>query len=315
MPSGAKKRKAAKKKLQKEAHNTTNYHGSHSLGTENDNKSQDERESDGGEGERESSQEHVMNSHEEGLMEESLAEQNVAEFSKEVKSEEGFNDVEVNVEDDVRETKNGEHKDSSSSSSSSGSDDDEVTVETEQVESSLPETSMENPVISEVMYSLVEESIPVEESVKQVVSVLEEVNAENESASGENSLSSNVIESESKQNFDEVLQSTDEKEKVSSGLNDHLQEKIETKVIQVVDESSGKLSGLVDIAPREGENFPQSSVVTSAVACDDNHVNESKTQKYVEEQPLVSSAPLPVRRTSWMNCCGLFEVLSGGASR
>ena len=257
------------------------------LGTENDNKSQDERESDGGEGERESSQEHVMNSHEEGLMEESLGEQNVAEFSKEVKSEEGSNDVEVNVEDDIRETKNGEHKgsNSSSSSSSSGSDDEEVVVETEQVQSSLPETSMENPVISEVVYSSVEESIPVEESVKQVVSVSEEVNAENESASVENSLSSNVIESESKQNFDEVLQSSEEKENVSSGLNDHLQEKIETKVIQVVDESSGELSGSVDIAPREGESFPQSSIVTSVDACcDDNHVKESKTQKYVEEQ-------------------------------
>lgn len=37
--------------------------------------------------------------------------------------------------------------------------------------------------------------------------------------------------------------------------------------------------------------------------------------KTLNLQPLVSSAPLPVRRTSWMNCCGLFEAFSGAASR
>ena len=49
------------------------------------------------------------------------------------------------------------------------------------------------------------------------------------------------------------------------------QEKVETKVIQVVDEDESLL--------------PESSGVISAAAqCGDNHVKDSKTHKYVEEQ-------------------------------
>lgn len=301
MPSGAKKRKAAKKKLQKETHNSTNNnYGSHSKGNDN-GKSHDERESDGGEGERESFKEV----------------RNVQEFSSEGKGNTGesYNDVMVNTEDDGRESKNGQHENSSSSSSSSSSDDEEVAVEKEKPV--VAEASGENPVISEVVCDSVEESIPVEESVKQVVSLPQEPDVGSESAAVKNSMISHVVESGLKQNCDEVLPSADEKDKVSSGVTEFLQEEIETKVIQVKEEVPGNLSGSVDIAARDGDGLlPPSSGVIPADACyEDNHVKESETHKYVEEQPLVSSAPLPVRRTSWMNCCGLFEAFSGAASR
>lgn len=316
MPSGAKKRKAAKKKLQKEAHNTNSNDKdvSNIQGTDNA-KTHDERESDG-----------VNNNHEEGDKEVRLGDENVGEYSKEVKSDEYFNDVNVNAEDDFRGSKNGKHK--SSSSSSSSSEDDEVPIEkgevsTEkvkpvvaeagevehQVSSSFPEVSRDTPVISEV-YNLIEEKIPFEESVKQVVSMPQEAISGSESVAVDNSTTSHVVDSGLKQKLD------DEKDKVSSGVTDFVQEKIETKVIQVVDEGPGNVSESVDNTARDGEGLPESCDVRSADACcEDNHVNESETHKYVEEQPLISSAPLPVRRTSLMNCCGLFEVFSGGANR
>ncbi|XP_021722497.1 pre-mRNA-splicing factor SPP381-like [Chenopodium quinoa] len=310
MPSGAKKRKAAKKKAQKQAHNSD---GSHLQGID-ETKSHDERESDG---ERESSEERgVSRKNEEG-------EQNVAEFSKEAKLKENYDDddeVRVNIEGDVRGNKNGKHKSSSSSSSGSSSDDDEIAVEKEksvvsEVHGSLPKASRENPVISEAAYDSVEESIPVEESVKQVVSSPQELKTGSESADVEDQVITHVIESEKKQNLDEVLSSAGEKQTVSPGVTEFLQEKIEKKIIQA-QEGPRNQSESADITARNGEGLPQSSGVTSADACfEDNHVKESETQKYVEDQPLAPSAPLPVRRTSLMNCCGLLEVFSGGASR
>uniref|UniRef100_A0A803MDK8 Uncharacterized protein n=1 Tax=Chenopodium quinoa TaxID=63459 RepID=A0A803MDK8_CHEQI len=277
MPSGAKKRKAAKKKAQKQAHNSD---GSHLQGID-ETKSHDERESDG---ERESSEERGVSR----------------------KNEEG--------------NKNGKHKSSSSSSSGSSSDDDEIAVEKEksvvsEVHGSLPKASRENPVISEAAYDSVEESIPVEESVKQVVSSPQELKTGSESADVEDQVITHVIESEKKQNLDEVLSSAGEKQTVSPGVTEFLQEKIEKKIIQA-QEGPRNQSESADITARNGEGLPQSSGVTSADACfEDNHVKESETQKYVEDQPLAPSAPLPVRRTSLMNCCGLLEVFSGGASR
>ncbi|KAL2930697.1 Multidrug resistance-associated protein 1 [Bienertia sinuspersici] len=308
MPSGAKKRKAAKKKLQKEAHNTTNKDVSQPQGTDNA-KSYDERETDG---ERNAS----------GEKEElNLGEQSVGEYSNELKPEENSDDV-MNAEDDADKTKNGKHK--SCSSSSSSSEDDEVPIEKEkpvmsetgelkqQVLSSSSEVSMENPVISNV-YSSIEERIPFEESVKQVLSLPQEESTE--SAAIDDSMISHVLRSEVKQKMDEVLPSADEKDKLSSGVKDFVLEKLDTKVIQIVDEGVGNLSESADITPRD-EGLPESCDVRSADACcEDNHAKESETQKYIEEQPLISSATLPVQRTSWMNCCGLFEVFSGGASR
>lgn len=289
MPSGAKKRKAAKKKLQKQADNNkkgTNFDGSHSLGTDNDNdKSYDERESDVGEGERESSEEPVLNNHAE-IKEVRLDEQNV--MNSEV-------DVQVGADvDSVSETKNGIHKrSSSSSSSSSSSENNEVIIENEK-----PEVVEDVVEVEQTIPSSFSETIPIEESVKNVVSFPNESN----------------IESEKKENSDEVVPSIDEKENSSSKVTNFV-ENIETKVIQVVSEGSKKL--LDDSKQNNGEGlFPQSCGVRDTdVSSGDNHVKELETHKYVEEKPLISSVPLPVRRTSWTNCCGLFEVFSGGAGR
>lgn len=345
MPSGAKKRKAAKKKLQKQSQ----INGAHPQQGNDDPKTHDERgESDDGEVERETCEKDVGNNGEEGTEKLRLGEANAAETDREVKPEENFNDVTVDAGDSSREPQNvdasGEHR----SSSSSSSEDDEVAVEKEkekpvaaelekleeQGQSSLQEAALsdetlkpsadyvpvaasgENSVTSEVAYNLVEESIPVEESVKEVVSSPRESNVMTESVPLENPTPIEMVKSELKQNVDEVLALLNEKE-VFSAVKDMVQDKFETKVVPIGDGSSGNSSGLVDTTVKDDESLlPQSSGVTTVDrSCADDNLQESENHKHSEEQPLVSSAPLPVRRTSWMNCCGLFEVLSGGSSR
>ncbi|XP_045817231.1 uncharacterized protein LOC123910194 isoform X1 [Trifolium pratense] len=41
------------------------------------------------------------------------------------------------------------------------------------------------------------------------------------------------------------------------------------------------------------------------------HTKDSEAPKSTKNQPSVSSAPNLVRKTSWWSCCGIFEVLSG----
>lgn len=44
-----------------------------------------------------------------------------------------------------------------------------------------------------------------------------------------------------------------------------------------------------------------------------NHIKDSEVHGHSDRQPLVASAVQPVQRTSWMSCCGLFEVFAGSS--
>lgn len=305
------------------------------------------RESDGGEVEREPSEEGTVENREEGAKEVRLEDENAEETVGEVKAEDKLNDVSDEAEDVAWEPHNGdasvEHK---SSSSSSSSDDEEVAVEKEKPmvlelaeaehrgESSPPEVvvseetpkpvenvpeavSSENSVPSEGVHNSTEESIPVEESVKQVVSLPLESNLMTESVPVENPTVSETSDAELKQRVEDVLAPSDEKDKISSAVTGLIVETIETKVIQVVERGFENLPEPVDVTTRENEPLlPQSSDVTTVERNGgSDHVKEAEKHKYSQEQPLVSSAPLPLRRTSWMNCCGLLDVFSGGSSR
>ncbi|KAH9627371.1 hypothetical protein KSS87_001210 [Heliosperma pusillum] len=281
MPSGAKKRKAAKKKLQKKVHNFTSSNkgsDSHSQGSDGP-RSHDERDNDGAEVERERNDGVVVKNHDE-------------EGAKEVGFGEG---------NGVRESKKGNNKSSSSSSgsgsSSSSSDDDVVEERSQEPESGNVDASIENSGVLTVVNEVVEESIPVEESVKEVVS-LPQVST---------IVSENVIESGLKQNVEEILQPFDEKIDVASKM-----ENIVEKVIPVLDRDVQNTSELVSGTVRYDEGLlPQSSGVKALEGCcADDDCKASETNKNVEQQPLLSSAPITVRRTSWMDCCGLFEKQS-----
>ncbi|KAL9232236.1 hypothetical protein vseg_007366 [Gypsophila vaccaria] len=273
MPSGAKKRKAAKKKLQRKANNNESH--SNSQGS-TDPKSYDERKNDSVVVERE---------------------ENV---------EGGIAEVSIHTDDVGRNGNNKSSSGSSSSGSGSSSDDDEVVAEKDKSKEpglGKVEASVGNAGVSEVVDGSFEESIPEEESIKQVVSLPQVSPTVTESVAVDSSLTSDVLESGMQQN-------------VGSGVKN-----IADKVINVKDGCSGgcckDTSEPESVTGRDGEGLlPQSSGVKAVEECYTGDESKApETQKYVEEQPLLPSAPLPVRRTSWIGCCGLFEVFSGGASR
>ncbi|CAL0327834.1 unnamed protein product [Lupinus luteus] len=71
------------------------------------------------------------------------------------------------------------------------------------------------------------------------------------------------------------------------------------------EKSVDSLVGPIDLAMKknEGKVHPGSDSA--------QHVDDSDTQECSENQPLVASAPHVVQKASWLNCCGLFEVLTG----
>ncbi|KAL9224935.1 hypothetical protein vseg_000913 [Gypsophila vaccaria] len=320
MPSGAKKRKAAKKKLEKEGPNFTINNGSHSHSQGSDDpQCHDERNSGGGvEGDD-------VKNHDEGVKE--------VGFEGGSVGEDGFDDVIDHANDAAGEFQNCTDKSSSSSSSSTSSrssrsgsssslGDVEVVLEKEtpartesgEVEPqeeifATPCAEVEIPAefvkesIEIPFQESVEETISTEEMVKQVVSLPQETVPFGDSST------SDVIES--------GVKPLDEKTEAASGVVHLLQAETEEKVIPVVDGGSENTTEPVGVTVGEDEVLlPQSSGVKAAEGCclgDDGKVTE--THKYTEDEPLLSSAPMPVRRTSFMNCCGLFEVFAGGSSR
>ncbi|CAJ2643186.1 unnamed protein product [Trifolium pratense] len=65
-------------------------------------------------------------------------------------------------------------------------------------------------------------------------------------------------------------------------------------------------SSLEEPKPKESN----SEVLTSS-SNDAVHTKDSETPKSSKNQPSISSAPNLGRKTSWWSCCGIFEVLSG----
>ncbi|OIV97282.1 hypothetical protein TanjilG_07034 [Lupinus angustifolius] len=63
--------------------------------------------------------------------------------------------------------------------------------------------------------------------------------------------------------------------------------------------------GPIDLSMKKNGNevHPSSDIV--------DRVNDYDTPECSEKQPLITSAPRAVRKTSWLNCCGLFDVLTG----
>ncbi|XP_074272413.1 uncharacterized protein LOC141596209 [Silene latifolia] len=298
MPSGAKKRKAARKKLEKEAHTTIN-NGSHSSQGSDDPRSHSERDRD------------VVDVEREGKFEGSeVNDQGEGNIAGEVKQQKENFDDDVRADDNSRKFTSVASKISSSSSStSSSSDDDEVTVEKEEPEEAVTPDDSVLASMENLVDDYVEESIPVEESVKEVVSLPEESSIVSESVPVDQSLTSDVIESGQKEFVDEVLRPSDEKSEVVSAVVDLVQAKVEEKVSPAGDGGSENTSESVGVLVRDTEgSLPQSSGVK---AVDNGKMPE--THKYAEEEPLLSAAPLPVQRTSVFSCCGLLEVFSGGS--
>ncbi|GLT52561.1 hypothetical protein SLA2020_258940 [Shorea laevis] len=330
MPSGAKKRKAARKKMEKETNSTSpsstdnnnNTHG------HDDPKSQDERDSDGGEVGSPASQDHRNHHHpfSEGDQESEKRDtspfqsfvsgsNSMEEIPKKAESTEilgQHHDVVVKIErqlDDEdldRRDVSIEHVEHDRSSSSSSSDDESQASEkkleethdstSEPISNSdegKPANSQHEDVVQiteNVSFGLVEvdndtiaaaETVFVGKVVEPILSTPEEVNPVIESSSINSSVVSEAVELRLKENEEKLLPK-------SNGVNG------------------------VQSEGNEGKMLPPSSGLTGETSNVVENIQESEIPE--EKQPLVASTPPVVRRTSWLSCCGLFDVLSGSGS-
>ncbi|GLU22764.1 hypothetical protein SLE2022_388130 [Rubroshorea leprosula] len=324
MPSGAKKRKAARKKKEKETNSTSpsstdnnNTHG------HDDPKSQDERDSDGGEVGSPASQDHQNHHHpfSEGDQESEkrdtsplqsfVSESNsMEEIPKKAESTEilgQHDDVVVKIERQLDDEdldrrdvsiKHVEHDRSSSSSSS----DDESQASEKKLEETHDSTSKpisnsdegkpansqhedvsETAFVGEVDNDTISaaETAFVGKVVEPILSTPEEVNPVIESSSINNSVVSEDVELRLKENEEKLLPK-------SNGVNG------------------------VQSEGNEGKMLPPSSGLTGETSTVVENIQDSEIPG--EKQALVASTPPVVRRTSWLSCCGLFDVLSGSGS-
>lgn len=314
MPSGAKKRKAAKKKKEQAFNNINPSTINNPLGND-DPRSQDERDSDGGDAGSPASHDGHNHQHsfgqggdEERSQSHLTEEKSVEEAAKDAKSTErsGLDDVDVKIVKEWEPNKDLESthvsiqhvdRDKSSSTSSNSSSDDESQAfekksneETCNLGSDAASYSTEDKsatVLSEEVLKVAEnntlenadsnsavETVAVDNLVKNMSSVPEEVEF-----SAKNSVP-DVVESGLKENEEKLLP------------------------------SSNGVSG-VELEGVEGKNFPSSGIPTAETSnvAEKNHA--SGPHGYPEKQPLVAPTPPPVQRTSWLSCCGLFEVFTG----
>lgn len=105
----------------------------------------------------------------------------------------------------------------------------------------------------------------------------------------------------------------------SSGNGNALQEKLVVSQVGATEfgmkrKEDNRTSTFEEPKPKEFNNEVFLSPAVSIPlpkSTNETDVRDSETPECSENQPLAASAPRMVQKTSWLNCCGLFEVLSG----
>ncbi|KAL1364092.1 hypothetical protein HN51_012258 [Arachis hypogaea] len=105
----------------------------------------------------------------------------------------------------------------------------------------------------------------------------------------------------------------------SSGNGNALQEKLVVSQVGATEfgmkrKEDNRTSTFEEPKPKEFNNEVLLSPAVSIPlpkSTNETDVRDSETPECSENQPLAASAPRMVQKTSWLNCCGLFEVLSG----
>ncbi|BAT79923.1 hypothetical protein LR48_Vigan1529s000200 [Vigna angularis] len=323
MPSGAKKRKAAKKKKEKETEINTNPSTTNLQGND-EGKSQDEKGSDGGEGGSPSHGDHDLAfNEEEEEREPSAAQPSDAGASKDLEAkigetEEGKEGV-VIIEWDVKSEESSESKDVRAghvesakgshhgNGKSDSSSDETGIVKNSKYEShdSINETvavdelvkskdslyAKVTPVTQNVLVEKTADSVaePSNEPVKPVASVPEGQTIHNDNASLEKPTGSQV------EATDLAVKKSEDEEHSITDQNVRTPSLEEPKAREFVNE----VSATVFHSP-----IPESTLAAE-------HVKDSDAPESSENQPLVSSVPPVMQKTSWLSCCGLFDVVSG----
>ncbi|XP_024950703.1 uncharacterized protein LOC102611722 isoform X2 [Citrus sinensis] len=284
-----------------------------------DPKSQDERESDGGEAGSPASQDHHNHQHpfQEGNGElekrdptpvrssdserKSMAEvaqglEDAVNIGREVKTEDDSGSQSINIRhvEFVKESHGG--------SSSSSSSDNESQVCEKRAASHNGENNPADLFPKEVIQgnekaSLVEadnsavETAPTGHSVEPLITESEEVIHVTQGDLVEISAVPDVVESL--------------KENKESKRN-------EEKGNPFVEDNNGTSPTVVETVTNENEGkiLPTSVTPTDEISNVGESTRDSKIPDCSENQPFIASAPRVEQRTSWMSCCGLFDVLT-----
>ncbi|WCJ27334.1 hypothetical protein M5689_009086 [Euphorbia peplus] len=334
MPSGAKKRKQAKKKKEQQAHHhPTNGSNSPSISDtlsqgNDDPRSQDERDSDGGELGSPASQDHQSqhrsfseeNEESEKMDQSSLVAKDnpidgvksVVEIQREVKLDQNTESVDVNVEhvDFSEASHNGDDKSSSSSSS------DDERDNAEKIEEVKPEKPLTvangNPVT---------ETGPAKDWETHVMPMSEVAKHATGGAQFENAEVLDVVESGFKETEDKLLPKADVVPKqIEETVSPILYQKAEPSTV-----SAANVNGNEDKLPKSSSSHTSyaqnikaseasdsiSAARTSEVSKDMKKAKDFEASENTESQPLVSSTPRIAQRTSFLSCCGLFDVFTG----
>ncbi|CAA2996499.1 Hypothetical predicted protein [Olea europaea subsp. europaea] len=348
MPSGAKKRKAAKKKKENESSsNTSNQHLSTVHSHDDDSKNQDDKETDGGEvsspasQDRHSYQQHFTEEEEEvekgehtsnfvfieGVKNEGVNEQkivveegSVVQVEKVLKHKDESEMKDDVVEHDELPEKSYDGGVSGSSSSSSNSSDDEshnfeknkdtthnASVDSAKAENSLSERPPEvihGPLEEQAGDSIVQ-TCPVVGSEK--VSLLNEEVKVNTSAPPDISEASYVSESVLKENG-EKLKSAEENFVFSAGGMDAASDKEAVRASVQLAKNAAETSDAKECAVQVTDD--KLTLSYSVTRVNDNNGAERQEDSQ-DPKPVVAHTLHPVQTTSWKNCCGLFELLTG----
>ncbi|OIW17942.1 hypothetical protein TanjilG_17778 [Lupinus angustifolius] len=330
MPSGPKKRKAAKKKKQNE-NNINNLQGNDEL------KSQDEIGSDSGE--VSSPRHHDHGSHHQNPFNEGSEEdekrdppaaQPIASDAKSMEEIPGDTQIDkmlghkednvVLIAGDMKSEESSESKDVSfehietAKESCYGNENGSGTSNDESVTKNNPKDED---------YNSIEEAIVCHELVKSIDSPPSDVTSISENAPVEetgNSAAESSVNSVKAVASLSVTENDDngsvlvEKTVVPSlGVTDLAMKINEDRVYALIDEGA-RTSNLEEPKPTECDNEVLASLSANPFTKSFNgaeHIKESESPESSENQPLVASAPHIVQKTSWLSCCGLYEVVSG----
>ncbi|KAG2684869.1 hypothetical protein I3760_10G095600 [Carya illinoinensis] len=353
MPSGPKKRKAAKKKKDKEIHNSTNPSTENPQGND-DLKSQDGKESDDGEvsspisrdqdsdqnpfnegsealGERDSSSIRSFVAEEKSMLgvhsdvedaqKIGLEDDGGVVIERELKSEENSQSKNVRVEH-VESAKESHDGDERSFSSSGPGDESQITEEKPKevaynsgleaisyddldkpVDSSQVEvTWVADDALAGETFNSIPESATLVDSVQSVVPVSQETIEMALSAPVENPVIMNVVEVSEEKLFP--------KSREGQAAVTNFSLKKSEEVFPLSHENVHASSKTVESVSNgfEGKILASSSAPVAATSNDAAHVMIPECS---ESQAIEAPAPKVVQRTSWLSCCGLFEVLAG----
>ncbi|KAJ7968840.1 Cell wall integrity and stress response component 4 like [Quillaja saponaria] len=343
MPSGAKKRKAAKKKKEMEAHInpvTNNSQGNDDL------RFQNEKGSDGSEVDSPAHQDHHNHQHPfnegnkeleerdpaatpslvtaEKSMEEvtsivegahtvGVEDDGVVNIGRDFKSDETSGIKEVNIEQ-VESNKESHLGDDRSSSSSS--DDESLLSEKKSKEeynsvpvAIIPDNLVKTVDSSSAKVDLITENMPVEETVNSVTNVSSVVDSVMPVVS-ESKVTTHVTGSVS-------IEKSVEAKGTPTVVSDVALKRTEDTIFCSSDENAKVSTGLVESKPNvyEGKDLTSSGTTSIQSSNGTEHVKDSGSLDFSENQPLVAHAPGAVQKTSWLSCCGLLEVVTTGSSR